>query len=101
MATIQFTGERTGKTELMAPRVGVIHAGDTVEVTDEVALSWTTPLPTASGDLKADFAFVEAVPLPEDPAPEPRPYRGRHRVEAIAPTPEDTTVDAESEGENR
>ena len=64
MTTVQFTGVRTGKTELMVPGHGLIHAGDIIEVPEGVAAAWTTLHPTADPSVRAaDFSYATAVPL--------------------------------------
>ena len=67
--TVQFTGNRTGRSDLVVPRYGRIHLGDVVELPVETAKAWTRLLPTADGEA-ADFAYLDAVPLQEDPSEE-------------------------------
>jgi hypothetical protein len=73
--TVQFTGERTGKAEILVPGYGLIHAGDILEVPEGVAAAWTTLHPTGEGGPKADFTDLTDVPLqePEAVSEEPDP----------------------------
>jgi len=109
--SIKFTGERTGMTAIAVPKFGSLQRGDVIEVSPEQAESWTTKLPTATGELEADFAYVGAVGLTadlvaEDPEKASKPGRSRGRrsaevEEVVAEVPdqaaEEPAEDAESE----
>jgi len=99
MATrsVQFTGERTGRREMIVPRYGLVRVGDVIDVPEETAESWTSALPTGDG-MAADFAYAVAVPSTEEADPPPAPGDE-------AETPDDPAdkhpADAEHEGETR
>jgi len=96
--TVQFTGERTGKAEILVPGYGLIHAGDILEVPEGVAAAWTTLHPTRdTGAPKADFALLAEVPLQAEPPPED----AESEEEDLVDDPADNETPAESgdEGE--
>ena len=102
MATrsVQFTGARTGRTDLVLPRFGLVHVGDVLDVPEDVAASWTRLLPTTTGEA-SDFEYTTAVPLEDQTdADVETPADAEDAERPVDPADNQSTADsAESEGD--
>jgi hypothetical protein len=55
---VRFTGKRTGLDAIRVKGYGLVHQGQSIEVSVDQAEAWTTPLTTGDGKEASDFVKV-------------------------------------------